>query len=246
MDLTKKLRSLVGKQGQLLTQDTSSGGTITPESQAVIPRLKHHIRQQCIRRYNRPSDCSRPPHIARTQHRPIDDLLTAQRAPTSPVGSCQLTQMKKRKCCRASRPSTVHPRESLTPSDHELKKLPEELDLAAIQLVRKVLRRQLAVVSKRVSDLILQNQSWYTLELQRVTELQDSLDEACSVCIRGRKSLACSQHELTVSSLGLLAACRRRQQLLGLLRSLHLIKALQETDVRLRELLEVSVVMPFV
>lgn len=195
MDLTKKLRSLVGKQGQLPAQDASSVATGTPEPQAVIPRLK-----------------------------PSGEL------PADPNEEEEVLS-----CIEAIYCS---PEGEFDASDHELKKLPEELDLAAIQLVRKVLRRQLAVVSKRVSDLILQNQSWYTLELQRVTELQDSLDEACSVCVRGRKSLACSQHELTVSSLGLLAACRRRQQLLGLLRSLHLIKALQETDVRLRELLE--------
>lgn len=195
MDLTKKLRSLVGKQGQLPAQDASNAATGTPEPQATIPRLK-----------------------------PSGEL------PADPNEEEEVLS-----CIEAIYCS---PEGEFDASDHELKKLPEELDLAAIQLVRKVLRRQLAVVSKRVSDLILQNQSWYTLELQRVTELQDSLDEACSVCVRGRRSLACSQHELTVSSLGLLAACRRRQQLLGLLRSLHLIKALQETDVRLRELLE--------
>ncbi|XP_077513179.1 vacuolar protein sorting 50 isoform X2 [Amblyomma americanum] len=192
MDLTKKLRSLVGRQGQL-PEPAIGGGSATCEP--ALPRLK-----------------------------PSSEL------PADPSEEEEVLSCIEAIYCSAEG--------AFDASDHELKKLPEELDLAAIQLVRTVLRRQLAVVSKRVSDLILQNQSWYALELQRVTELQENLDEACSVCIRGRRSLSCSRRELTVSSLGLLAACRRRQQLLGLLRSLHLIKALQETDARLRELLE--------
>ncbi|XP_077554046.1 vacuolar protein sorting 50 [Haemaphysalis longicornis] len=191
MDITKKLRSLVGRQGSV--QD-GAGGANT-EAQATIARLK-----------------------------PSGEL------PADPNEEEEVLSCIEAIYCSAEG--------TFDASDHELKKTARELDLPAIELVRKVLKRQLAVVSKRVSDLILQNQSWYTLELQRVTELQDSLDEACSVCIRGRRSLACSLGELSVSGLGLLAACRRRQQLLGLLRSLHLIKALQETDTRLRELLE--------
>ncbi|CAN7997826.1 unnamed protein product [Ixodes hexagonus] len=197
MDIAKKLRSFVGRQGSLPPQRGSSPECVSGSPQAPVPRLK-----------------------------PGDEMaLVPNPEEEEEVLSC----IEAVYCSGEGDFDSSH---------HELKKLPEELDLAAIQVVHKVLRKQLAVVSKRVSDLILQNQSWYTLELQRVTELQDSLDDAHTVCIQGRRSLACTRENLTVASLGLLAACRRRQQLQTLLKSLHLIKALQETDTRLRELLE--------
>lgn len=54
------------------------------------------------------------------------------------------------------------------------------------------------------------------------------------------RSLWHSQKEFTVASLHMLANHRKRQQLQALMRSLKTIKTLQRTDVRLREMLEVS------
>lgn len=119
-----------------------------------------------------------------------------------------------------------------------LKKLPEVLDLLQIQNDFFNLKRQHHIVSKKVLDLILQNQSAYTLELQRVMELQKNLETASSICAAGRRSLFHAKDNFTSASLGILASYRKREQLKCLLRSLHMIKTLQETDVRLGELLE--------
>lgn len=128
--------------------------------------------------------------------------------------------------------------ESFDSSLYELKKLPEIPDRNQIHSDRIQLGSQLHVVSKKVSDLILQNQSAYALELQRVTDLQRSLEEACSICLKSRNLLAQTKRDFTTASLGILASYRKREQLKSLLRSLHMIKTLQETDIRLRELLE--------
>ncbi|KAG1650359.1 Syndetin [Nymphon striatum] len=94
------------------------------------------------------------------------------------------------------------------------------------------------LVSKKVSDLILQNQSGYAVELQRVTELQANLQEALLVCGSSRRYLNQAKKNFTVAGLGILSKYRKRQHLSGLLQALHTIKTLQQTDVRLRELMD--------
>eukprot|EP00057_Strongylocentrotus_purpuratus_P008783 XP_011663257.1 PREDICTED: coiled-coil domain-containing protein 132 [Strongylocentrotus purpuratus] len=124
-------------------------------------------------------------------------------------------------------------------SNHELEKLTaEQLDLAAIDEDRNKLRRQLQAVSKKFSDVVLENQSAYTKELQRVMELQASLQKASVICMNGRRQLSMTKQGFTVASLRILKNHRKKQQLLGLLKSLHTIDTLQRTDIRLRELME--------
>ncbi|XP_022109307.1 syndetin-like [Acanthaster planci] len=108
-------------------------------------------------------------------------------------------------------------------SEFELLKVPEleKIELSKLTADRDRLRRQRQAVSKKVSDVVLENQSSYSRELQRVTE-----------------QLAMAKQGFTVASLSILANFRRRQQLLSLMKSLHTIKTLQQTDVRLREMLE--------
>ncbi|XP_076349284.1 vacuolar protein sorting 50 isoform X1 [Tachypleus tridentatus] len=122
--------------------------------------------------------------------------------------------------------------------DYQLKKIPAELDLNQIIKDKEYLQKQQYVVSKKVSDLILQNQAAYTQELHRVTELQKNLEQAGVICSQGRSHLARARKDFTTASLGILASFRKRERLLGLLKFLHSIKTMQETDVRLRELLE--------
>ncbi|XP_034096722.1 syndetin [Gymnodraco acuticeps] len=121
---------------------------------------------------------------------------------------------------------------------HELEKLPPELNLQELEEYRDKLKKQQTSVSKKVADLILEKQPAYVKELERVTSLQTNLQLAAVICTNARRQLSVSKEEFTEASLGLLANQRRRQLLTGLLKSLRTIKTLQRTDVRLSEMLE--------
>lgn len=121
---------------------------------------------------------------------------------------------------------------------YELEKLPEELDLEEINTDRNRLRKQLNVVSKKVSDLVLQNHPAYAKELQRVMELEKTLQLASVICSNGRRNLSDAKGIFTSATLKMLANVRKRQKLTGLLKSVRTIKTLQRTDLRLREMLE--------
>uniref|UniRef100_A0A1A7YT23 Coiled-coil domain containing 132 n=2 Tax=Iconisemion striatum TaxID=60296 RepID=A0A1A7YT23_9TELE len=121
---------------------------------------------------------------------------------------------------------------------HELEKLPPELNLQELEEYRDKLKKQQAAVSKKVADLILEKQPAYVKELERVTALQTNLQLAAVICTNARRQLRVSKEGFTEASLGLLANQRRRQLLTGLLKSLRTIKTLQRTDVRLSEMLE--------
>uniref|UniRef100_A0A8C4HF58 VPS50 EARP/GARPII complex subunit n=1 Tax=Dicentrarchus labrax TaxID=13489 RepID=A0A8C4HF58_DICLA len=93
---------------------------------------------------------------------------------------------------------------------HELEKLPPELNLQELEEYRDKLKRQQAAVS----------------ELERVTALQTNLQLAAVICTNARRQLSVSKEGFTEASLGLLANQRRRQLLTGLLKSLRTIKTL--------------------
>eukprot|EP00066_Takifugu_rubripes_P005371 XP_003969358.1 PREDICTED: coiled-coil domain-containing protein 132 [Takifugu rubripes] len=121
---------------------------------------------------------------------------------------------------------------------HELEKLPPELNLQELEEYRDKLKRQQAAVSKKVADLILEKQPAYVKELERVTALQTNLQLAAVICTNARRQLGVAKEGFTGASLGLLSNQRRRHLLTGLLKSLRTIKTLQRTDVRLSEMLE--------
>ncbi|XP_043365233.1 syndetin isoform X3 [Dermochelys coriacea] len=121
---------------------------------------------------------------------------------------------------------------------YELEKLPPVLSLQEIEEYRDKLKQQQAAVSKKVADLILEKQPAYVKELERVTSLQTGLQLAAVICTNGRRHLNVAKEGFTQASLGLLANQRKRQLLIGLLKSLRTIKTLQRTDVRLSEMLE--------
>uniref|UniRef100_A0A2R5LDX3 Coiled-coil domain-containing protein n=1 Tax=Ornithodoros turicata TaxID=34597 RepID=A0A2R5LDX3_9ACAR len=197
MELTKKLKSLVGRQGSLSNTSSAENCSVSPSSpQASVDRVK---------------PCEQRPSLADPQLE--EETLNS----IEPV---------------------YYSDDTFDASEYVLKKLPEDFDKAVIQAERQTLRNQLYVVSKRVSDLILQNQSCYMSELQTVMELQRNLEEAGEICSTGRRNLAKTREDFTEASLGILANCRKRETLRSLLKSLHLIKTLQETDASLRELLE--------
>ncbi|ESO01150.1 hypothetical protein HELRODRAFT_82402, partial [Helobdella robusta] len=99
-------------------------------------------------------------------------------------------------------------------------------------------------VSRKISELVLENHPSYVSELERVMELQRSLQDAIQTCMTSRRLanicylLLIAKKNFTTTSLNLLANYKRRQQLLILLKSLHAIKTLQRTDKRLKELLK--------
>ncbi|XP_072821083.1 syndetin isoform X2 [Vicugna pacos] len=117
-------------------------------------------------------------------------------------------------------------------------KLPPVLNLQELEEYRDKLKQQQAAVSKKVADLILEKQPAYVKELERVTSLQTGLQLAAVICTNGRRHLNIAKEGFTQASLGLLANQRKRQLLIGLLKSLRTIKTLQRTDVRLSEMLE--------
>uniref|UniRef100_D3ZTE2 VPS50 subunit of EARP/GARPII complex n=1 Tax=Rattus norvegicus TaxID=10116 RepID=D3ZTE2_RAT len=121
---------------------------------------------------------------------------------------------------------------------YELEKLPPVLNLQELEEYRDKLKQQQAAVSKKVADLILEKQPAYVKELERVTSLQTGLQLAAVICTNSRRHLNIAKEGFTQASLGLLANQRKRQLLIGLLKSLRTIKTLQRTDVRLSEMLE--------
>ncbi|XP_010192645.1 PREDICTED: coiled-coil domain-containing protein 132, partial [Mesitornis unicolor] len=121
---------------------------------------------------------------------------------------------------------------------YELERLPPVLSLQELEEYRDKLKQQQAAVSKKVADLILEKQPAYVQELERVTSLQTGLQLAAVICTNGRRHLNIAKEGFTQTSLGLLANQRKRQLLIGLLKSLRTIKTLQRTDVRLSEMLE--------
>ncbi|KAM8811379.1 syndetin [Eudromia elegans] len=121
---------------------------------------------------------------------------------------------------------------------YELEKLPPVLNLQELEQYRDKLKQQQAAVSKKVADLILEKQPAYVKELERIISLQTGLQVAAVICTNGRRHLNTAKEGFTQASLGLLANQRKRQLLVGLLKSLRTIKTLQRTDVRLSEMLE--------
>uniref|UniRef100_A0A674E7K6 VPS50 subunit of EARP/GARPII complex n=1 Tax=Salmo trutta TaxID=8032 RepID=A0A674E7K6_SALTR len=124
---------------------------------------------------------------------------------------------------------------------HELEKLPPELNLQELEEYRDKLKRQQAAVSKKVADLILEKQPSYVKELERVTSLQTNLQLAAVICTNARRQLSISKEDFTEASLGLLANQRRRHLLTGLLKSLRTIKTLSGSYLRFLFLVCVSV-----
>ena len=105
-------------------------------------------------------------------------------------------------------------------------KLTETLDQHVINGDRQRLLRQLTVVTKRVFAKILEKQSQCTQEMARVKEIEEQLQEGLLVCRQGRQGLTQARKEFTASSLGILAAYRRRQQAQKLLDDLNIIRTL--------------------
>ena len=123
------------------------------------------------------------------------------------------------------------------PFEHILNKLPDTMDLGFILEEKKKLNKQLMVVTKRVSDLIQQNQSTYNKELASVIELQEILIDAINICSSGRSRLDAAKKNLTHPNLILLSNYRRREVMISLLNEFFTIKTLLQTELTLNDLI---------
>jgi hypothetical protein len=77
----------------------------------------------------------------------------------------------------------------------------QPLDLEYIISEKNRLKKQLSVVTKKVTDVMMTHQGTYFAELQKVIHLQTSLNDAINTCNLARKRLAVSRHNLTVTPL---------------------------------------------
>lgn len=126
--------------------------------------------------------------------------------------------------------------DQVAPDTLILTQLPEQLDLGYIITEKTRLKKQLFVVSKRVSDLILKNQENYERELSRVTELQQTLNDTIKICKLSRKHFAAIQKNFTFYSLQLVNNYRKKERLKEMVSILTAIRDLREIDKKLKSL----------
>ena len=124
------------------------------------------------------------------------------------------------------------------PIPHELSKFPSNFDQAAVDVQRQRLCRQLNVVTKRIHAQILEKRSECNLEFENVQTLEKQTVLALQSVQKARQGLVLARTKFTKSSLGILAAYRRRQRARILLDKLEIISTLQKTDEKLHQCLE--------
>ena len=123
------------------------------------------------------------------------------------------------------------------PFEHILDKLPNTMDLGFILEEKKKLNKQLMVVTKRVSDLIQQNQATYNKELESVIQLQEILTDAINICSSGRSKLDLAKKSLTYPNLNIISTYRRREIMISLAKEFFTIKTLLQTELTLNDLI---------
>ena len=128
--------------------------------------------------------------------------------------------------------------EEFDSTPHELAKFPPNFDQTVVDVNRQRLLRQLKVVTKRVFTKNLEKRPECNLEFENVRKLEQSSTIALQSVQRARQGLFVARTKFTASSLGILAAYRRRQRARILLDNLVIISTLQRTDERLHQCLE--------
>ncbi|KAL1403570.1 hypothetical protein pipiens_005635 [Culex pipiens pipiens] len=121
---------------------------------------------------------------------------------------------------------------------HELKKLSETdelLNCASIEKAMTTLKQQHKVVSKKVLQLILEQRSACNAEFQRIQETEALLRETIAMCRTTRTHLDGSKKLLTTTNLEILAAYKKRQTLINLLKTLNALKSMRSIDQRLQK-----------
>ena len=121
---------------------------------------------------------------------------------------------------------------------HVLDRLPDQLDVGFLVNERQNLDRQLQVVSRKVSTLIVQHKSLYEQGLQQANRLQQSLTGAIETCGDGRQRLKTARQNLTHTSLTIVANYSKRELLRRLLNEILAIKSLQDQENLLKDLID--------
>ena len=93
-------------------------------------------------------------------------------------------------------------------------------------------------MTKRAFGQILEKRPECNLEFENVRKLDNDLTFAIESVRKGRQGLLEARKKFTASSLGILAAYRRRQRAQALLDNLVVISTFQRTDERLHQFLE--------
>lgn len=119
--------------------------------------------------------------------------------------------------------------------EYELKTASQNKHDLNVKLDKLTVHRD--AVNKRVSDLILQNSRAYSLELQRVSDFKLLLEESHQMCAIARRSLHANEHMHTRPSLKLIRKQMKKTHLINLYKSMHAIRELHNTSVRIDELI---------
>lgn len=123
---------------------------------------------------------------------------------------------------------------------HELQKFPDIADIHVINGIRSRLRKQLTIVSRKVSDLIMDKQEACMEEMTKIDKLQKEACLAVALCVDSRKNLCHGKEHFTTSSLHIIANHNKRQRIITVINNLQTIRTLQMTDVQLQKLLKVE------
>ncbi|KAL4002076.1 hypothetical protein ACH3XW_1980 [Acanthocheilonema viteae] len=128
--------------------------------------------------------------------------------------------------------------EGFDATDYELKKVMDR-DILPEDLTGEInkLKQQLQVVSKRVSEMIVQDWPSYSSQLKDIDEIQKDLDNILSVMQEMRKKLGQAKLE-NQNGLEIIANYRNRIFLRKLLSSLESIKTLYEVQFQIKDLVQ--------
>ncbi|XP_058445066.1 syndetin [Malaya genurostris] len=126
---------------------------------------------------------------------------------------------------------------------HELKKLSESDQLLCCQSIEnamRTLKQQHKVISKKALQLILDQRPACREEFSRIQETEALLRDTIVKCRTTRTHLDESKTLLTTTNLEILAAYKKRQTLLNLLKTLNTLKSMRSIDQRLQKRLSES------
>lgn len=110
--------------------------------------------------------------------------------------------------------------------------------LTYIDNERKKLEKQLTIVSKRLSDIILENEKQFGSEMKRINEIDTSLQSAIKICGNGRKHLFLSRRDFTSTSLSIVDNYTCREAIVVMIKSLQQVKTIRSTIDHIKSYLE--------
>ncbi len=122
--------------------------------------------------------------------------------------------------------------------DYEIKQLNNSCSRPQIKSRIKQLQLQYEIITRRISDNILQNSQAYSNELQRVSDFKLLLEDSYQICSIARRSLFMNETVFTKPTLQLIKKQVQKTRLISLYKSIQGIKRLKRTNVKIRSLIE--------